>query len=191
MHIGDPSVGDPGLRAIQDPFVLGLVVDRARLEGADVGPGVRLAHAEGAHLDLVGRPEALRHPLDDLLRRPVGDDPSDAKGRAEDAEADAGVAPEELFVGDRHRKAGRVGEGVLQELEGVQPDLGGLLDDRPGRLFALVPLVGRRADDILGEAVNPLLDLPLLVVQLHRELRRLSSRPFVSLYNHCFSFDGA
>ena len=36
MHVGDASIGDPGLGAVEDPLVLGLVVDRPRLERADV-----------------------------------------------------------------------------------------------------------------------------------------------------------
>ena len=49
---------------------------------------------------------------------------------------------------------------------------GGLLDDRPRRLLPLVPLVGGRADHVLGEVVDPSLDLQLVLVQLERELRR-------------------
>ena len=141
-------------------------------------------------MDLVRCSEALRHPLNDLLGRAVGDDPGHAESRAHNRQPDAGVAPEELLVGDRHREARRVSERVLEELEGIEPDLGGLLNDRPRRLFPLVPLVGGRADNVLGEAVHPFLDLPLLFVQLHRELRCLSSGPFVRLYNHCVFFGG-
>ena len=87
VHVGDAAVGDPGLRAVEHPFVLGLVVDGAGLERADVGAGVRLADAEGAELDLVRRAEALRDPLDDLLGRAVGDDAGHAERRAHDRRA--------------------------------------------------------------------------------------------------------
>ena len=55
------------------------------------------------------------------------------------------------------------------ELHGVEPDPGGLLDDGPRRLLALVPLVGGGADDVLGEVVDPLLDLELVLVEVEGE----------------------
>ena len=55
--------------------------------------------------------------------------------------------------------------------EAVEADLGGLLDHRPGRLLALVPLGGGGPDDALGEAVDPVADVLLVLVQLERELR--------------------
>ena len=48
-------------------------------------------------------------------------------------------------------------------LEAVEADLRGLLDDRPGRLLALVPLGGGRAHDVLGEAVDPVADVRLVL----------------------------
>ena len=58
------------------------------------------------------------------------------------------------------REAGRVAQhGVGHEVEAVQPDLGRLLHDRPRELLPLVPLGRRRADDVLGEVVDPLLEL--------------------------------
>ena len=65
-------------------------------------------------------------------------------------------------VGSRHR--------VHDEVDAVQTDLGGLLDDRPRELLALVPLVRGRTDDVLGEVVNPLLDLQLVFVEVQREV---------------------
>ena len=85
-------------------------------------------------------------------------------------EPDARVAPEELLARDRVRQAGGIGERVDREVERVEPDLRGLLDDRPRRLFALVPLVGGRPDDVGGELVHPVLDLLLLLVELQGEL---------------------
>ena len=55
--------------------------------------------------------------------------------------------------------------GVHQELPAVQADLGGLLHDRVRELLALVPLVGGGTDDVLGEVVDPLLDLQLVFVE--------------------------
>src|SRR6516225_4907276 len=60
VHVSDPAVGDPRLRAVQHPLVLGLVVDGAGAQVRDVAARVGLAHREGAELDLLGGPEALR-----------------------------------------------------------------------------------------------------------------------------------
>ena len=125
-----------------------VVVDGPRAQAGDVRPGVGLAHAERPELHLVGRAVALRHPLHDLLGRAVAGDPRGGQPRAHDRHADAGVAPEQLLDGDRQREARRVGDGVHQEVDAVEPDLGGLLDDRPRELLPLVPLVGGRADDV-------------------------------------------
>src|SRR5574341_791145 len=82
--------------------------------------------------------------------------------------------------------AGRIAEDGLEELEGVETDLGRLLDDGPTCLLPLVPLVSRRPDDILGEAMDPLLELDLLLVEVHGELRAWRCRLRRRLYclNH-------
>ena len=55
---------------------------------------------------------------------------------------------------------------LRHEVHAVEPDLGGLLDDRPRELLALVPLLGRRTHDVdLAKAVDPLLQLELVLVQ--------------------------
>ena len=113
--------------------------------------------------------EALRDPLPHLLGRAGAEDPRDRERRAHDRHADAGVAPEELLVDDRQRQAGRVGPELGDRLEAVQPDLGRLLDDRPGRLLALVPFGRGRAHDALGESVDPVPDVLLVLGELHRE----------------------
>ena len=59
---------------------------------------------------------------------------------------------------------------VEHEVDPVEADLGGLLDDRVRELLALVPLDGRRAHDALGEVVDPLLDLQLVLVESSGEL---------------------
>ena len=118
------------------------------------------------------RAVALRHPLHDLLGRAVAGDAGGGEGRAHDRHADAGVTPEQLLDGDRQRQPGRVADRVHQEVDAVEADLGRLLDDRPRELLALVPLVGGRADDALGEVVHPLLDLQLVFVE-----RQVRSRP--------------
>ena len=165
-----PAVGDPRLRAVEHPLVAGLVVHRARAQAGHVGAGVGLAHAERPERDLVRRAVALRDPLDHLLGRAVAGDAGGGEARAHDRHADAGVAPEQLLDGDRQRQPRLVLHRVEDEVDAVEPDLGGLLDDRVGELLALVPLRRRRAHDALGEVVDPLLDLQLVLVESGAEL---------------------
>ena len=95
--------------------------------------------------------------------------PATAEPGPEDGQADARVTPGDLLHHDGHQDPRRVTERVGHEVEGVEADPGGLLDDRPRRLLALVPLVGGGADHARGEVVHPLLDLQLLVVKGERE----------------------
>ena len=88
--------------------------------------------------------------------------------RAHDRHADARVAPEQLLVDERQRQAGRVGEELGEALEAVEPDLRRLLDHRPRRLLALVPLVSGGAHDVGGEAVHPIADVLLVLRELER-----------------------
>ena len=67
VDVGDAAVGRPGLLAVEDPLVLGLVVARAGAQRRDVGAGVGLGGAEGGDLRVVGGAEAVRDPLADLL----------------------------------------------------------------------------------------------------------------------------
>ena len=71
VHVGDATVRDPCLLAVEDPLVLRLVVDGARLHAGDVGTGIGLGDAERAELHLLRGAVALRRPLADLLRRAV------------------------------------------------------------------------------------------------------------------------
>ena len=105
VDVGDAAVGGPRLGAVEDPLVLGLVVGGPGLQRRHVGAGVGLGHAERAQLHLLGRAEALRYPLHDLLGGAGAGDAGRRQARAEDGEADAGVAPEQLFEGDRERQA--------------------------------------------------------------------------------------
>ena len=72
VDVGDAAVGDPGLGAVEDPFVVGLVVDGAGADRADVAARVGFGDAEGAQLDVVGGAEHLRGPFQDLLLGAVG-----------------------------------------------------------------------------------------------------------------------
>ncbi len=171
VHVGDAAVGDPRLGAVQHPLVGRLVVHRPGPQARHVGPGVGLAHAERAELHLVGGAVALRHPLHRLLGRAGAGDAGGREARSHDRHADPGVTPEHLLDGDRQREAGGIAHRVEHEVEAVQPDLGGLFDDRVRELLALVPLVGGGADHVLGEVVDPFLDLQLVLVEVEREVR--------------------
>ena len=87
----------------------------------------------------------------DLFGRAAAENARHAERRAEDRERDARVAPRQLLGHHRERDAGRVAERVGDEVHRVQADLGGLLDDRPRRLFALVPFGRGRTDHVGGE----------------------------------------
>ena len=69
----------------------------------------------------------------------------------------------------RQHQARGVGEELGEPLVAVEPDLRRLLDDRPRRLLALVPLVRRRPHDIRGEPVHPVADVLLVLAELQRE----------------------
>ena len=165
VHVGDAAVGDPRLRAVEHPLVRGRVVHGAGAQAGHVRAGVGLADTERSEGDVVGGAVALRDPLADLLGRAVAGDPGGGETRPHDRHADPGVTPEQLLDGHRQRQAGRIEHRVGHEVHAVEADLGGLLDDRPRELLALVPLVAGRANDGLGEVVDPLLDLQLILVE--------------------------
>ena len=129
---GDAAVGRPRLLAVEDPLVLGLVVD-ARACAATRRPSRRRARrrrrrrpsAPRACRSTAGstRPSARRCRWPKIA--------GDRERGAHDRHADAGVAPEQLLVDDRQRQAGRVGVELGERLEAVEADLRRLLDDRP------------------------------------------------------------
>ena len=59
VDVGDAAVGGPGLLAVDDPLVGGLVVLGVGADRRDVGAGVGLGRAEGGDLRIVGGAEAL------------------------------------------------------------------------------------------------------------------------------------
>src|SRR5581483_5519411 len=71
--------------------------------------------------------------------------------------------------------AGGVGVRLLEEVDAVEPHLGGLLHDRPRELLDLVVVRGDWSDLFFSERVNPVPDLALLVGQLKRNHPRLLS----------------
>src|ERR1700722_8441516 len=141
VHVGDAAVGGPRLLAVEDPLAGGLVELGAGAHRADVRAGVGLRGAERGDFDVVGGAEAARDPLADLLAGALAEDRGNRERGAHDRHADAGVAPEELFVDDRQAQTGGIGEELREAFEAIEADLGGLLDDRPRGALLLVPLV--------------------------------------------------
>ena len=156
VDVGDAAVGRPGLGAVDDPLVGGLVVAGTGAHRADVAAGVGLGGAEGAELEVARGAEHLRDPLEHLLLGAVAAHAGGGQRRTDDRQADAGVAPAQLLHGDRDAEAGRVEALGGEEVHRVDAGLGGLLDDGPGELLLLVPLRGGGTDDVGGEAVQPL-----------------------------------
>ena len=183
MNVRDPTVGRPGLLPVDDPLVLALVVLGGGPVAGDVGAGVRLGGAERGDLDVVLGAEALRHPLDHLLRGAGAEDPGDRERRPEDRHPDPGVAPEELFIYEGEGEPGRIGPELSDRLEAVEPDLGRLLHDGPGELLLLIPLVRGGADDLLGEPMRPIAHVLLILGELERErgLAGLDPKLFLDL----------
>src|SRR5205085_9038944 len=72
MDVGDASVGDEDLLAVEDPVAVS--AHCAGLVAGDVGAGVRLGGAEGAQRDLVRGAEAGGDPGPDLLGRALAHD---------------------------------------------------------------------------------------------------------------------
>ena len=161
VHVGDAPIGDEALGAVDDPVVA--VAHRPSSQAADVAAGVGFGDGEGAELDVVWSAEASRDPLEHLLGRAIGEDRRAGQVRSEDAESDAGIAPEQLLVDQGHGEASRVAEARMQEVEGVEADLGRLPDDRPGCFLALVPLLRSRAYNFGSEVMDPVAELDLIL----------------------------
>ena len=115
VDVGDAAVGRPGLGAVDDPLVGGLVVRRPRAHRADVAAGVGLGRAEGAELEVAGRAVHLRHPLPDLLVGAVGAHAGGGQRGTDDREPDPGVTPEQLLHGDREAEPGLVEAWVAKK----------------------------------------------------------------------------
>src|SRR5712691_8438095 len=164
VHVRDAAVGDEDLLAVDHPVAIR--AHGARLHRGDIRPGLRFGDGKGAKGGLLDGAEARWDPGRDLFRSPLREDGRDREAGALDGERDAGAAPGQLLGDQRRHDAGRVGEGLLQELDPVQPYLGRLLDHRPRELLGFVVLRGHRPDLFLSEAVNPIPDLTLLVAQL-------------------------
>ena len=71
MDVGDPAVGNPGLRAVECPGVSRLVVDRTGPERRDITSRIRFGDTKGGEFGVVGAAKALGNPLICLFRRLV------------------------------------------------------------------------------------------------------------------------
>ena len=162
VHVGDATVGDEDLRAVQQPAVA--LALRRRAQRRHVRSRVRFGHAERAEARVFRRAEHLRRPLHNrfgVLRR----DRREGQTRSEDRERDARASPRAFLQRDRERQTAFVRAELHVEVERVHADLGGLLHDGPREVFALVVLLGCGTDLFLGEVVNPLLEFELLCGQ--------------------------
>lgn len=145
-------------------------------------PAVGLGGAEGGDLHVVGVAVHLGNPGTDLLLGAVGEDADRGETGADYGEGYARVAPEQLLHRHRDAEAGGVEVLLGVEVQGVDADLRGLLDDRPGSLLTLIPFGGGGADDVGGEAVQPVPHLLLFVVEFHGELGHDSSSSALACY---------
>ena len=171
VDVCNTAIGDPCLGAVEDPFVLGFVVDGAQSVSTDVRTSIGLRRTEGSECNVVGVAIALGNPFKHLLFRTGGGDARGSEPRAHDGHGQTGVAPKQLLDGDHHGEVGGVVHHHLgHELPAVEADLRGFLDDRVRKLFLFVPFLTIGAHDIFGEAVNPLLELKLIFVECERKV---------------------
>ena len=176
MHVGDAAVGGPRLGAVDHPFVGCLVVAGTGDDGRHVRPSAGFGRTERRELRLVDGAEHLRQPLAHLLGGSGRGQRRRGEAGAEDGQGDSGIAPEQLL---EHRQDSEpAGFGGLrgEQLHGVQAHLGRLLDDRPRRLLALVPLRRCRPHHLLSELVDPVPHLDDVLGRLER--KRHGAGPF-------------
>ena len=169
VDVGDAAVGDPRLGAVEDPLVLGLVVD-GRVRSDDTSdPASASDTAKAAIWILSGVPKHCGPHSTSCSGVPLAAMPARPRVLPKMARAmpASPQAISSLAIGQQ--QAALVEERLADEVEGVEADLGRLLDDRPGGLLPLVPLVAGGSDDVLGEVVDPLLDLQLVLVEVEGE----------------------
>jgi hypothetical protein len=160
------AVGDEDLLAVDYPVAV--LADGVGLHRGDIGAGVGLSHRKRAQGRVLDGAVAGRNPGRDLLWRALREDRGDRQPGPLDGQGDAGAAPGQLLGDDGGHDPGGVGVRLLQEIDAVKAHLRRLLDDRPGELLGFVVVDRHRPDLLLGEGVDPIPDLTLLVTQLER-----------------------
>ena len=170
VHVRDAAIGHPGLGAVDDPLVGRLFITGAGEDRRDIGAGVRVPRNRtraslrssmvpniwGSHSpNCSGVPVAAS----DAAARPVPemDSPMPASPQNISSNSDQGAQPAGFGMHGDH------------QFHRVQPDLRGLLDDRPGRFLPFVPLRRRRTNDVLSEVVHPVAELDDVVREFERE----------------------
>ncbi|CAB5131966.1 unannotated protein [freshwater metagenome] len=167
MYISDTTVGNPSLGSVDHPFVIGFVVHRASTQRGNIRSRVGFAHAERTQLHIVGGAVTLRHPFDGLLWSSVTTNTCCGQTRSHNRHTDTGVTPEDFFNGNWQGETTWITHGIHHEFNAVQTNLGCFLHDRPWELFTVVPLLSVRADVFNGKLMNPVLDLQLIVIEVH------------------------
>jgi hypothetical protein len=99
VNVGDAAIADEHFVAVDHPVAA--VLARPGLDRAHVAAAARFCHREGGELDVVGRAEALRGPLDELLIGGGVADRRQPQRREDDRESDARAPPEQLLHQDR------------------------------------------------------------------------------------------
>src|SRR3954452_11224165 len=167
VDVGDAAVADEDLLAVDDPVAA--VLAGARLDRAHVAAAARLGHRQRRELDVAGRAEALRRPAGELLVGRRLADRGQRERRQHDRQPDPGAAPEQLLHHDRQRQPGRIGRQLRVELPVIEALAGGFLEYGPRQLLLAVVLGGDRPDDLAGEPVTLVAQLPLIVGELEVE----------------------
>ncbi len=164
VNVGDAAVADEHFVAVDDPVAA--VLARAGLDRAHVAAAARFGHCQGGELDVVGRAEALRRPLHELLVGGGLADRRQRQRREDDRQPDAGASPEQFLHQDRERQAGGVHRQLGVELPLIEPLARGLLQHRPRELLRAVIFRRDRPDHLLRERVRLVPKRNLLVGEI-------------------------
>ena len=152
VHVGDAAVADPHLVAVDDPVVA--VPPGSGPQVAHIAAALRFGDGQRREFQVARRAEALRRPLQHLLRRCGLADRRQCERGHHDGQPDPRTAPEQLLHEHRQRQSGGVADQVAVEQRAVEAALGRLLEHRPRELLARVVVRGHRADHRFGELVR-------------------------------------
>jgi hypothetical protein len=148
QNVGHATVCHPRLLAGDHPLIGRFIVFGGGQHVRHVGAGLWLRRTERAQLDVLVGAITPRHPFRDLLGGARSDDANGSERASHDRHRYSGVTPEQLLGQDRKTLSGWVSQERHQYLVAVKPDTGGLLQDRPWRLLAVVPVERSRANHL-------------------------------------------